>query len=107
MAGHHETDLLVIESPGGHLSDDRPFVEDEDAVGERLKLLEILRDEKDRGALGTLLQQVPAHALHGREIEAPSWGRRDQDLRTLRELTSEDGSLEIPSGQQADRHAVP
>src|SRR3954452_14847194 len=91
-AQHLEADQLLRDL-AFVLADDLPFVEDEDAVGEREDLVELERDQEDRPPLVALLDETPMEVLDRADVESARGLRRDQHLRVARDLSRRDHLL--------------
>src|SRR5579884_4530042 len=61
-----DTGLQVV---GGSVGDDAPLIDDGDAVGELIGLLQVLRGQQDGGAIGSKVADNLPHS------DAPTWSR--------------------------------
>ena len=63
------------------LKDDSPFLDHDDVIGNLLNLGNLVRREKDRGAIGRLLNQALKHLLGHDRVEPFTGFVKDQKLR--------------------------
>ena len=75
----------LLELPGGSLRDDASSVEDRDAVGELVGLLEVLRGEEHRGAVTDQVVDDLPHGAAAARVEAGSRLVEEDDLRPAHE----------------------
>ena len=100
-AGHEVADLLDRRRPGVELADDLALVDDEDPVGERADLVEVLAHEQDRDAACSGLAEVRVHRLDRADVEPARRLGDDEDERIVVELSPEDELLEVAAGEVA------
>src|SRR2546421_4946813 len=93
-SGHGEADRLDRRGAGVEVAAELALVDDDDPVGEREDLVQVLAEEKDRDAVGGRLAQVGVHGLDRPDVESPCRGGRDEYLRLRRELPAENELLQ-------------
>ena len=77
-------------APALELADDLALVDDEDPVGERADLVEVLAHEQDRNALCSGVAEVRMHRLDRADVEPARRLGDDEDERIVLELSPED-----------------
>src|SRR5918996_661253 len=97
-AGHRDPELLVGHA-GRELARDPAFVDDEDAIGERLDLLQLERDEEDAATGVALLDEATVHVLDGADVQPARGLRGDEDTGVAVDLTGEHDLLLVASGE--------
>ncbi len=83
------------------LRDDLALVHDEDPVRERQDLLELERDEEDRPAPVSLLDEPPVDELDRTDVEPSRRLRGDEDARIAVDLAGEHDLLLVAAGERA------
>ena len=80
-----------------------PFVEGDDAVRQRVDLIELRRDQQDRPAGGLLVEDLAPHELDRTDVETAGGLRGDQEPRVGLELAGQDQLLLVPPRQRVSR----
>ena len=85
---------------GGYSPTISPFVEDEDAVGEREDLLERERDKQDRPALVALLDEAAVDELGRTDVQAARRLGGEQDAWVAGDLACDDDLLLVSARER-------
>ena len=93
LSGHHQADRAPV--LGSHLADDLALIDDGDTIAERKELVQLLRDEQDRGARLALFEQQPLHALNGADVQPARRLDGDEEAWARGNLACQDQALKI------------
>ena len=101
-AGHQQPDVGDVRLVARERPDDPPLVDHVDAVRQGEDLVELLRDQEDRGALRAQVEQQPMDRLDRPDVEPARRLDRDEQPGVRLDLPGEDRPLEVAAGQQPD-----
>jgi len=90
-----------VEIAALELSDDPALEHHDESVGQRDRLVQILRDQQDAGARTGGVHQDGAHRLDRAHVQAPGGGRRDERVRLGADLTRQQHLLDVAARQDA------
>src|SRR2546426_8624076 len=98
--GHEKPDLLALGLCGGKCPHDVAAEHDQDPVRKLEHLVELRRDEEDRGAAIASGDHLLVDELDAADVEASGWLVEHQQLHVLTELPGDDHLLLVATGQR-------
>ena len=102
-SGHQQADLFQRRDLRIDFAGDPPFVNHQQAIGQRRHFFELGRDQQDRAAGVAQRDELAVDELDRADIDAARRLRHEQQLRLQLELAADDQLLLIAARQRARR----
>src|SRR5690349_23030842 len=103
VSGHHQPEVTDGHDAARHRRRHATAIHDDDAVGQREQLVEILGDEQDAGAPGAGFQELLMDIADRADVEAARRLVGEDDARIARHLAAEDQLLHVAAREEARR----